>query len=105
MADTVNEKSPYRVSMAFTDFDDQPVAPTSVDWRLEDEDGNELKSWTALGGPAANMSVVVGGSFHVISDDNRTKEGRVFGVRIDDGLSTEGYEEFHYQVMNLHGIT
>ncbi len=103
---TVNEKSPIRMTMVFTDFDGSPLIPNTVEWRLDDlTNGAEVVAWTALGGPASTMTVTVPGDNNIIDDETHVKEVHLFGVRVDDGLPGEGHSEFSYNVANLSGPT
>lgn len=101
---SVNEKSPVRMTMVFTDFDGSPLIPATVEWRLDDlTNGAEVVGWTNLPGPTSTMTVIVPGSDNVIDDAENVKEVQLFGVRVDDGLAGEGHSEFAYNVANLKG--
>lgn len=103
---SVNEKSPAFMTMNFTDENKLPLVPTSVDWRLDDVvDGikTEIVPWTPLSGLASTMAVTIAGVNNAINDGTRVSERKAFGVRVDDGLSGEGYAELQYNVLNLHG--
>ena len=105
MARTVNEKSPLRLTINCTDYDGSPLTPSTLEWRLDGEDGTELVAWTNVPGPAAETNVIVGASDHGISDQEKVREQRVFGVRIDFGLATEAHDQYCYQVVNMVGAT
>lgn len=106
MADTVNEKSPLYMTMVFTDENDAPFVPTTIEWRLDDrEDDSEIVAWTALGSPASTMNVTIPASNNIIVTETKTRERRSFGIRIDDGLLAEAHAEFHYHVLNLLGAS
>ncbi len=103
---SVNEKSPVFMTLVFTDENKAPLVPTSVDWRLDDVVGDvatEIVPWTGLAGMASTMSVTIAGANNDITDETRNTERKAFGVRVDDGLAGEGYSEFQYSVINLHG--
>ncbi len=100
----VNEKSPVRMTIVFTDFDGSPQTPITVDRRLDDKTNNtELTAWTSVPAPASTMVFTVPGDDNVINDENRTSEVHVFGIRVDDGLIGEAYAELEYTVNNLIG--
>ncbi|KKN66754.1 hypothetical protein LCGC14_0468650 [marine sediment metagenome] len=102
----VNEKSPLRMTMVFTDFDGDPLIPTTVEWRLDDKTNDaEVVGWTVLPSPAATMVVVIPGDNNTIEDDANVKELQIFGVRVDEGLAGEAHTEFAYDVLNLSGPT
>lgn len=102
---SVNEKSPIRMTMVFTDEDGAPLTPTTVDWRLDDKtNGTEIVAWTSLPGPASTMTKTVPGTDNLIDDDTHVVEKQVFGVRVDEGLAGEAYADLTYNVANLHGV-
>ena len=101
---SVNEKSPIRMIMVFTDEDGLPLIPNTVDWRLDDMTNDaEVVAWTSLAGPASTMIVTVPGSNNLIDDETHVVEKHTFGVRLDDGLPGEAYAELTYNVANLSG--
>ncbi len=101
---SVNEKSPIRMTMVFTDEDGLPLTPNTVDWRLDDMTNDaEVVAWTSLPGPTSTMVITVPGSNNVIDDDEHVVEKHTFGVRVDDGLAGEAYAELTYNVANLSG--
>ncbi len=103
---TVNEKSPLRMTMVFTDFDGSPLTPNTVEWRLDDKTNDaEIVAWTVLASPNSTMTVVIPGDDNIIEDNAHVKELQVFGVRVDDGLAGESHSEFVYNVLNLSGPT
>ncbi len=103
---SVKEKSPLRVTMVFTDFDGDPLVPTTVEWRLDDKTNDaEVVAWTNIASPAANMTVTIPGSGNTIEDETHVKELQVFGVRVDVGLVGESHAEYPYDVLNLSGPT
>ena len=106
MARTVNEKSPLYMTIVFTDEVDDPLIPASVDWRLDNADAaTEIVGWTALGSIASTMNLTIPGSNNLITDEENVREGRILGIRVNDGTSSEAHEEFHYHVLNLQGPT
>lgn len=108
MTTSVNERSPIFITITFTDESGNPVTPTTVDWRLDDVTDNvttQIVDWTNLPSPASTMQVTVPGSNNNIVDEDHNTEQRVFGVRVDDGLQTEGYSQKQYNVLNLVGPT
>ena len=106
MANTVNEKSPLYMNLVFKDESGVALIPTTVEWRLDNsKTGVQIVAWTALVSPAATMSMVISGANNLITDETHTKEGRIFGVRVDDGLATEAHQELKYHVLNLSGPT
>ena len=103
---TVNEKSPLRMTLIFTDFDGAPLIPTTVEWRLDDlTNDTEVVAWTNIPGPASTMTVVIPGANNIIGDETHVKEVQLFGVRADDGLIGEAHSEYSYNVANLSGPT
>lgn len=105
MTNSVNQDSPLYMSLTFTDEDGDPLIPTTVEWRLDDrEDDSEIVDWTSLSSPAASMSMVIPGSNNSIVDETKNRERRTYGIRVDNTLAGEGYEEFHYHVVNIFGV-
>ncbi len=105
MAKTVNELSPLYMTLIFKDENGDPLIPITVDWRLDDKDlDTEIVDWTSISGPASTMSHTIPGSNNTIVDEEKTREGRIYGVRVNNGLDSEAYEEFKYHVLNLQGI-
>ncbi len=102
----VNEKSPLRMTMVFTDFDGDPLVPTTVEWRLDDKTNDaQVVPWTVLASPADTMTVVIPADNNIIADEVNVKELQIFGVRVDDGLAGEAHTEYAYNVLNLSGPT
>ena len=103
MARTVNERSPLYMTVVFKDENDTPLIPTTVEWRLDDlELDQEIVGWTALGSPAASMSVIIPAGNNIIVNETKVREARMFGIRINQGLSSEANAEFKYHVLNLN---
>ncbi len=103
---TVNEKSPLYMTMKFEDENGADIVPTTVEWRLDDMEEDppaEIVAWTSIPAPAATMNVTIPGSDNLISDTTKSREEQMFGIRIDDGMDTEGYQQFQYNVLNLVG--
>lgn len=106
MARTVNEKSPLRLTIACTDYDGNPLAPSTLEWRLDSgEDGTQLVDWTNVPGPTETTNVILGATDHAIVDQTKVREARIFGVRVDNGLATEAHEQYQYHVINMLGAT
>lgn len=104
MSITVNEQSPLFITLTFTDEVGGALIPTTVEWRLDNStEGTEIVDWTALPGPAASMSMVIGDEHHVISDSSHVKEGRILGIRINNGIALEAHEQHKYHVLNMYG--
>lgn len=101
----INELSPAYMTANFMDENGDAVVPTTVDWRVDRKDGTEVVAWTAVGTPAASTTILIPGSNHTILDSTNPKEEFIFTVRVDDGLSTEGYEDMSYSVRNLRGVS
>ncbi len=92
------------MTMVFTDEDNLPLVPSTVDWRLDDKTNDvEVVAWTSLAGPASTMVITVPGSNNLIDDEEHVVEKHTFGVRVDDGLVGEAYAELTYNVANLSG--
>ena len=103
MANTVNEKSPLYMTMAFTDENGDPLVPSTVEWKLDDiEQQSEIVPWTSLGGLAAIMNVVIPSANNAIVTETSVREERMFSVRVNDGLLAEAHEQFQYHVLNLY---
>ncbi len=101
---SVNEKSPLFMTMNFKDELDAPLVPSTVEWRLDDKtNGVEIVPWTNLPGPADTMTMVIPGDNNVIDDADHIQELHAFGLRLDDGLAGEAYQELLYNVLNLIG--
>lgn len=103
MARTVNEKSPLYMSITLKDENGDPLTPSTVEWRLDDNDGVELVAWTVITGPAASMTVVIPGSNNLIQDETNVRETQAFGIRVNDSLASEAHGEYKYHVINLIG--
>ena len=104
MARTVNEKSPLYMTIVFTDEVGDPLVPTKAEWRLDDHDNDsQVVDWTTLASPASTMNMIIEGTNHIIGDETNVKEKRVYGIRVNGGGQGEAYDEFHYNIVNLHG--
>ncbi len=104
MASTVKEKSPLHMTIVHKDENGDPLVPTKFEWRLDDVDNDtEIVGWTNVGSPTATMQVVIPGSNHIIGLETNVKESRMFGVRINDTLTSEAHSQFKYDVLNLIG--
>ena len=103
-AKTVNEQSPLCITMTFTDEDGAPLIPSTVEWRLDDIEINvEIVGWTPLVGMLSTMKHTIPADNNVIVDESKTREARMFGVRINDTLQSEAHSQFKYHVVNLVG--
>jgi len=106
MATTVNEKSPLYLTVKFKDEFDAPLIPTTIEWRLDDKEIDaEIVGWTILGSPAATMNVTVPATNNEIVNEDKVREERMFGIRVNVGLGAEAHAEFQYHVLNLTGPT
>ena len=101
----VNEKSSLFLVFSFTDEEGAPVIPTTIDWRVDkvDDPHNpvQIQDWTAIGVPAATVSVQIAGNVNTISDQTKTFEHRAVTVRMDESLSTIAHQEKLYRIKNL----
>jgi len=55
------EDSSYVVTASFTDEDDSPVVPNSIEWSLKDSDGDVVNERTAVAvaAPASSIQIVL----------------------------------------------
>ncbi|MEE8599398.1 MAG: hypothetical protein V3S69_07845 [Dehalococcoidales bacterium] len=106
MAKTVNEKSPLYMTLVFKDELQAPLVPTTVEWRLDDmetEPPTEVVAWTVIPSPLSTMKFTIPGSNNVIGTNTKTREEKMFGIRVNDGMASEAHQEFQYHVLNLTG--
>lgn len=102
MARTVNEKSPIIFTVVLTDEEGAPLVPSTAEWRVDDVlSSTEVVGWTNIPGPTDTLIVTVAGEYNMIIDEENTREGRVFGIRINDGLEGEAHDEYKFHVLNL----
>ena len=105
----VNELSSLFLTFAFTDEVGDPIAPTTIDWRVDNVNDPhvpvEILDWASVVGVAASVNVQIAGSNNAISDQDRTTEKRLVTVRMDSTLSTQAYQHRHYLIKNLNAVT
>lgn len=104
MSRTVNEKSPLYMTLTFTDENEDPLIPSTVEWRLDDtEQGTEVVAWTAVPSPASTMNMVVPAEHNLIVDEDKIREARMYGIRVNFGLQSEAHAQYKYHVLNMRG--
>lgn len=103
-AKTVNEQSPLCITLTFTDENGDPLIPSTVDWRLDDTELDaEVVGWTPLISMASTMTMTIAADNNVIVNESKTREARMYGVRINNTMQSEAHAEFKYHVLNLVG--
>jgi len=103
MSRVFNELSQVVVTAEPKDTSNQPYTPVTARYRVDDcNSGNEMVGWTSLM-PASSMQIVIPGTVNkIVSDLNRRPpEPKIVTVNTDEGLTTQHYEQYRYNVKNL----
>ena len=102
---TIRERSPVFLTVNFTDENNNPVTPLTVDWRLDDvSNGQEVLDWQSET-PANPLTFTVPAANNTIIDDSRDSELKEVVVRVDNGAQTEAHETIRYTVENIAGVS
>jgi hypothetical protein len=103
--ETVPERSRKSWRVTFTDDDGEVVAPTTIRYRVHDEDsGTELVAWTAVT-PSGRVTITIPASANRILDNTNTREIKVLTVQSDESTDNQQSSQERYQVLNLSGFT
>lgn len=103
--ETVPERSRKSYRVSFRGDDGEPVIPSTVRYRVDDEEsGTELVAWTTVS-PASRVTISIPASANRILDDDNTREVKVLTVQSDASTDDQQSQEERYQVMNLSGFT
>jgi hypothetical protein len=104
MTTMVKEGSALFLTFTFKDENGAPVAPITIDWRIDDVDsGTEVVGWTPVGAPSASVNVSVNPTNNNIVDQTKVVEKRILTVRMDNGQVTQAFQTKHFRVQNLYG--
>ncbi len=103
MSRTHNQLTGITITIEPLDTKGKPYVPTTVRYRLDDcLSGKELIDWTAIAIPSTSMQVDIAGSLNaIVNNALNTPEAKLFTVNTDNGLSTQHFEQYRYNVRNL----
>jgi hypothetical protein len=102
--DYVTERSTAYIAVDFLDKDGEPVAPTSISYRIEDvETGTVVKADTAVAPPAGSVEITVAPA------ENRLLPGasyhrRRVTITAEYGVGDQVTTEYVYEVRALAGV-
>lgn len=100
--DSINEKSSYTVTAAFTNEDGSPVTPSLGSYRIDDEfSGTQIKGDTPFTPSSSTFAIVIAPNDNRILDSAKSEEVRVITVTFVYGTTMQGSGEYRYKVLNL----
>lgn len=103
--DTVNERSSWISTIAFTDENGLAISPSSASYRIDDVgSGAEIRDNTAITPLASSVEIVWTPEDTKILSDVHLFEVRVLTVTWLYGTSKQGTEEYILKIKNLKGL-
>lgn len=103
--ETVPERSRKTFIASFRDDDGALVVPSTVRYRVHDEESDtELVAWTTIA-PDTRVSINIPADANRILTDGNNREIKVLTVQSDQGTDNQQSQQYRYQVMNLSGFT
>lgn len=97
----VNEGSTSVLSISFYDENGSAIIPYSVDYRIDDESGEEIKKNTSVT-PGETVEITISSTENRILNKSKPIEKRIVSVKYTwSGGSKVGYDHYEYIVRNL----
>lgn len=97
--DIVNEGSAFSIQVTFRDQDGNAIVPTSIQYRIDNEDGTELKGATSVS-PASTVEILITENETRILDPRNGMEKRYLLIEFTYGTK-KGKELYVFGVRNL----
>ena len=102
---TINEQSTAVLTVNFYDTDDALAAPTSFDWYIDDEDGNQVVAQQTVSSPSASHELTLLPEHNIILDDSKLVEVHILTVIATYGVSDGLTSYYRFGVRNINHVT
>lgn len=101
----VNEKNTAYLTVTFLDKDGAQEAPTSISYRIDDEEsGSAILAPTAVT-PGASVTITITPAQNAILDASKAQEAKLVTITGVYSASDQVTHEYRYQVKNLRHVS
>jgi len=87
------------LTIAFIDHDDQPVVPTTAQYRVVDEADTVILNWTSISPLADSVDLKLASTYNIITNGRRK---RYCAVKFTYGASRNGTQGYVYELRDLN---